>query len=687
MLCCAKAHFVLLCLVTLHHLPDAETARPNMQSVEIDSDGDVGNNSRDCDFDVVTMTELIQMKLEEKGRTTFEEHFIRSNKPVLVLDFLNEQQEWWEKLNDTWGKESWITNIFGREPMVAGIIPYSEHDISAKELKGTSASEARGWWRSYPEKFDNLPPTNRTMQTFLHQIKSYESIRLKAKKFENERKEMSVMDVRILSVPPAYLYHNVNMIKRPNRHYEWSFITTVEEDGRNKIKRYHDKTMGYHLLSNLGNFTPSLLPSYRTQLRTAQFYYGNYGSGTPFHDHGNAINVLLTGKKEWLFIPPSKSTFFRDVHPSLWNSTMEELRQKTDQNGNKKFYMCKQPANSLMYVPKMWSHAVLNTDEKNPTVGVAVEYEIFQKIHGGGLIMASLAGDVEHIRVFLGAEGVEVNQADNNGDTALYIASKMGHVDVVRLLLGAEGINMNQARDDGRTALFIASKIGHVEVVRLLLRAEGVEVNLAKNNGVTALYIASKMGHVDVVRLLLSVEEVLLNQANNDGVTALSMASQKGHVDVVRLFLGAEGVEGVEVNQADNDGYTALYVASGEGHVEVVRLLLGAAGVEVNEANNNGDTALYMASQEGYVDVVRLLLEAEGIEVNQANNNGATALIIASYEGHVDIVRLLLGAEGVEVNQATNDGFTALSIASEMGHVDVVRWINKALRDVGTSAI
>ena len=244
------------------------------KELEIDSNGRVVAQSSDCDFDVVTMTELMQMKLEEDGasgasggeeRTTFEEHYLRWNKPVLVLDFLDEQHEWWEKLIDTWGKESWVKK---RERVVAGIIPFSEHDSSTKELKKT-------WWRSYPEKFDHLPQIKRTMQTFLRQIKSYESIRLKAKKFEHEGKEMSVMDARKLSGPPAYLYHNVNMIKRPNRQYEWSFITTVMDGNTNK--RYHDGKMGNHLLSRLGNFTPSLLPSYRTTLRTAQFYYGNYG--------------------------------------------------------------------------------------------------------------------------------------------------------------------------------------------------------------------------------------------------------------------------------------------------------------------------------------------------------------------------------------------------------------------------
>ena len=38
------------------------------------------------------------------------------------------------------------------------------------------------------------------------------------------------------------------------------------------------------------------------------------------------------------------------------------------------------------------------------------------------------------------------------------MASQDGHVDVVRLLLGAEGVEVNHACDDGDTALIVASR-------------------------------------------------------------------------------------------------------------------------------------------------------------------------------------------------------------------------------------
>ena len=63
-----------------------------------------------------------------------------------------------------------------------------------------------------------------------------------------------------------------------------------------------------------------------------------------------------------------------------------------------------------------------------------------------------------------------------DGRTALSMASENGHLDVVKLLLGSEGINVNQARNVGATALLIASIKDHSDVVKPLLGTEGTTV-------------------------------------------------------------------------------------------------------------------------------------------------------------------------------------------------------------------
>ena len=62
------------------------------------------------------------------------------------------------------------------------------------------------------------------------------------------------------------------------------------------------------------------------------------------------------------------------------------------------------------------------------------------------------------------------------------------------MLLAKQGVNVNQAANDGATPLFIASQEGHAEVVSMLLAKQGVDVNQAMNDGCTPLCIASENG-------------------------------------------------------------------------------------------------------------------------------------------------------------------------------------------------
>jgi hypothetical protein len=82
------------------------------------------------------------------------------------------------------------------------------------------------------------------------------------------------------------------------------------------------------------------------------------------------------------------------------------------------------------------------------------------------------------------------------------IASQQGHASVCDVLL-SHGAEVNQANNNGATPLFIASQNGHASVCDLLL-GHGAEVNQANNDGATPLWIASQNGHASVCDLLLA---------------------------------------------------------------------------------------------------------------------------------------------------------------------------------------
>ena len=140
------------------------------------------------------------------------------------------------------------------------------------------------------------------------------------------------------------------------------------------------------------------------------------------------------------------------------------------------------------------------------------------------------------------ANGADVNQANNNGATPLYIASQDGRAEVVSLLLSKEGVDVNAALSDGATPLYIASQKGHTDIVNLLLNATGIEVNQAEESGGTPLYIASQNGHAEVVKLLLA-NGADVNKADSEGDTPLFIASHNGHAEVVSSLLKVPGIE------------------------------------------------------------------------------------------------------------------------------------------------
>ena len=117
------------------------------------------------------------------------------------------------------------------------------------------------------------------------------------------------------------------------------------------------------------------------------------------------------------------------------------------------------------------------------------------------LYRACYGGFVAAVSVAL---AVNVNQANKNGITPLYVACEKGHLDVVQVLLTKKEIQINQATNDGRTPINIASDFGHTEIVRLhvLLQQPNIDIQQKDDWGDTPESSASKKGFTEIVTLL-----------------------------------------------------------------------------------------------------------------------------------------------------------------------------------------
>jgi hypothetical protein len=136
------------------------------------------------------------------------------------------------------------------------------------------------------------------------------------------------------------------------------------------------------------------------------------------------------------------------------------------------------------------------------------------------ILRCCITGDVSQLRQWL-RRGVPVVLSG----TPLIQAAAHGMLEVVRFLVKEAGANVNQAMDNGCTAVFIAAQHRHVAVLRYLVKKCRADVNQAVNNGATPLLIAAEVGHTAVLQCLVKEFGADVNQARTNGSTPLMTAS------------------------------------------------------------------------------------------------------------------------------------------------------------------
>jgi ankyrin repeat protein len=266
------------------------------------------------------------------------------------------------------------------------------------------------------------------------------------------------------------------------------------------------------------------------------------------------------------------------------------------------------------------------------------------------LVEAAAAGRTERDLQLLLAAGAEVEDADSEESTALFLAARNGHADIVRFLLEskakADAMNVR-----GETAMWIAARNGQGQCVQLLID-RGVDVTTRDKGGVSPALMAADYGRRDILTTLIKAKADP-NAADDSGCTPLFMAAYAGEDGCVEALLGLRADAGL----TNATGHTPLMMAAQQGHAKCVELLLPAVSpAHVNLADrDDGDTALFLAAHGGYVECVALL-HANGADPRLRSSSGATAEQVARDKGHDDCAELLRRlAEGAEEHPRPQD--------------------------------
>ena len=98
----------------------------------------------------------------------------------------------------------------------------------------------------------------------------------------------------------------------------------------------------------------------RPRSHQMQLVVGGPSSGTPFHYHGPAANVLFAGRRTWTLLPPQHRIYSRVFDDRLDSSDV------VARHG----FVCEQRPGDLIVVPARWAHRVLNL---RPVIALALE--------------------------------------------------------------------------------------------------------------------------------------------------------------------------------------------------------------------------------------------------------------------------------------------------------------------------
>lgn len=276
---------------------------------------------------------------------------------------------------------------------------------------------------------------------------------------------------------------------------------------------------------------------------------------------------------------------------------------------------------------------------------------------------AAQNGDREAVRALL-KKGLDVNEAQGDGTTALHWAAMKGDAEMAQMLIVAGANVRATTRLGSYTPLYLAAKGGYSEIVAALLAA-GADAKAVTSNGTTPLMIAAAAGDTKSINSLVE-NGADINATETKGETPLMFAAGFNRLDAVKALLAKGANHKATTKVTDLFALTAPEEESmarqGGRAVQQRTDIAGATrAYRYNEliSSQGGLTALLFAARQGFTDVAMALLDA-GADVNQPNaGDKTTPLLMSIINGHFDLAMKLI-ERGANVNAAAFNGVAPL---------------------------
>ncbi|XP_048133152.1 potassium channel AKT1-like isoform X3 [Rhodamnia argentea] len=236
------------------------------------------------------------------------------------------------------------------------------------------------------------------------------------------------------------------------------------------------------------------------------------------------------------------------------------------------------------------------------------------------LCFAAMRGDDLLLHQLL-RRGLDPNEVDKNGRTAMHIAASMGSQHCVTLLLEFGGDPNIKG-----TLLYWHFETICASILQFVYYLEHFDTNFAWTSALCPISVyADSEGSVPLWDAIVGKHESVIKLLSDNGATISS--GEVGHfactaVEQNNLELLEDIVKyGGDVTLPTSNGTTPLHTAVSEGNIEIVKFLLDQ-GADVDKSDVYGWTARALADHQGHEDIKLLFQTKRAITISSGQGFG-----------------------------------------------------------------
>lgn len=252
---------------------------------------------------------------------------------------------------------------------------------------------------------------------------------------------------------------------------------------------------------------------------------------------------------------------------------------------------------------------------------------------------------------------LKANVTAKDGQNALHsIVRRPGQNEIIKYFL-ANGVDVNQVDEEGNSVFMNAAASNRDTAVLELLLPKVKNINQPNQKGLSALSAAVRGNSPEIVNYLIrkGAEVKVLDKAgNNLGFYAVESYRPQSTQPMMAMGGGGQGGPG---------GRGAGMGPKPEDFDNKIKALQ-SAGLDLKAPQENGSTLFHLAVAKNDVALLKRL-QALGLDINAKDKEGFTPLHKAALIAKDDVVLKYLLEAGAQKDAATSFDETAFDLASE----------------------